>query len=55
MVSLKASDGVSVQHLSFRPPVLDLAMPEAELDREKEESTVWDKGGIPNGIPLKLW
>lgn len=32
-----------------------LAMPEAELDRgKKEESMVWDKGGVPKGIPWKL-
>lgn len=56
MAFLEVSDGVSAQHLSFRPPVLDLATPEAELDRaKKEETMVWDKGGIPKGSLLKLW
>lgn len=56
MASLRVSSGVSAQHLSFRPPVLDLAKPEAELDRgQKEETMVWDKGGIPKGISPKLW
>lgn len=55
MASLGVSDCVSAQPLSFRPPALDLAMPEAELNGgQKEETMVWDKGGIPKGIPPKL-
>lgn len=56
MASLRVSGGVSARYLSFRPPILDLATPEAELDRgQKEETTVWEKGGIPKGISPKLW
>lgn len=35
MASLGVSSGVSAQHVSFKPPVLDLAKPEAELDRRR--------------------
>lgn len=55
MAFLEVSDSVSAQHVFFRPPALDFAMTEAELDRGKEETMVWDKGGIPKGILLKLW